>query len=390
VVPRSRLTLKFSDGSTIDTWQRFTLRQSFTDPLDDFQLETTPLRKDWERYGRLLGKGEKVTVLIDEVSQGDYLIVTSEDDDGDNGVTYNVTVKTPLCTPYEGDIDPDISIASSVDVEITTAILKALGPYGFDRVVAGTRSSVSALTGKPISGRPHIFTPVRELKHRDAVGHEGETAYAFIARIVTRLGCVCRIQADGTVAVEEPDYQQDPSYTVVRTTRPEAFGSAADFFIDKVKVHDSNEGQFSEVTVRGQRPIDPDDPAAARPHAVAASEVLPERSAYRSKWAPFKPKYFKDKSAGDTKRSANVAYFELGMRAAGAFYVEGEVDGLRSASGAIWTVNTTGRVIHERRGIDDIMWLSELTRTQDAGGGQRTHLRWIPLGALVLGDPKRG
>ena len=45
------------------------------------------------------------------------------------------------------------------------------------------------------------------------------------------------------------------------------------------------------------------------------------------------------------------------------------------------------RVVHEREMIDETMWLSELTRMQDAEGGQRTRLRFIPLGALVLGEP---
>jgi len=387
-MPRARVALRFSDGTTIDTWQSVTIRQAFTDPLDDFSFVTRPLRSDWERYGRLLGKGEKVSVIINDVLQGDYLIVTSEDDDGEDGVTYHLTLRTPLVTPYEGGIDPDVSLKSPSDVDVSTAILRALGPYGFDRVETGTRASVSAITGRPIGGRPQRFTPVRDLKHRDAVGHEGESAYAFCARIVTRLGQCIRLRADGVVAVEEPDYEQDPIATVVRTTRPS--NASDDYFIGTLKVHDSNEGQFSGVTVRGQRPLDPDLAAAARPQSVAAASVLPARSAYRSSVAPYKPKWFKDKSARDAKSTANVAYFELGMRAASAFYIEGEVDGWTSRGGAIWQVNTTARIIHERRGIDDVMWLSELTRRQDSEGGQRTTLRFIPLGALILGDPKRG
>jgi hypothetical protein len=371
----------------LDTWQSITLRQAFTDPLDDVTFVSRPVRSDWARYGRLLAKGERVTVLINEVSQGDYLIVTSDDDDGAEGVTFTIALRTPLCTPYEGGIDPDIAIQSPADVDVTAVVLRALGPYGFDRVEAGTRASVSALTGKPIGGRPQRFTPVRDLKHRDAVGHEGETVYAFVARIVTRLGQCLRLRADGVLSIEEPDFEQDPIATVVRTTRPFA---QADYFIGNLRVHETNEGQFSECTVRGQRLLDPDQAAAARPHAVAASSVLPGRSAYRSPWAPYKPKFFKDKSAPGSPQAANVAHFELGMRAATAFGIEGEVDGWLSRSGAIWQVNTVARVFHERRGIDEAMWLSELTRHEDGDAGQRTRLHFIPLGALILGDPKRG
>lgn len=382
---RARVALRFSSGETIDTWHTLTLRQAFTDPLDDLTFDARPPRGQWHDYRRLLSKGEKVELFINDVSQGVYLIVTSERRTSpDGGASISAHLKTPLVTPYEGGVDPDLSLTSSTDVEVTTAILKALKPYGFDRIVAGDRGSVGAKTGKPIAGLPHRFTAVSELKHRDAVGHPDETAYAFVARIITRLGLCLRVLADGTLSVEEPDYDQAPLYTVVRTTRP---GVAGDYFIDDVTVHETNEGQFSEVTARGQRSIDKGQTSAARPHAIAAASVLPTRTAYFSTVAPYKPKFFKDKSARDAAAAANVAHFELGMRAKDAFYVEGEVDGWVSQSGAIWQVNTVAHVIHEQELIDESMWLSELTRMQSADGGQRTRLRFIPLGALVLGEP---
>ncbi len=389
-MPTAKVALHFADGSTIDSWERVTIRSSFLDPLDDFTFEAKPTRDrgEWDRYRSLLAKGELVTLLINDTLQGSYIITTSERTYSDSGCAIEVTLKSPLATPYEGDIDPDISLSSANDVSVNAAILKALLPYGFSVISADTRASVSAISGKPIGGRPQVV--VKDLKHRDAVGHEGETAYAFCARIVTRLGCVLRMQPDGSLSVSAPDYTQEPLYTVVMSTSGLAIPNA-DYFYGRVRVHETNDGQFSEVTVRGQRPVDPDQAQTARPHgSVKAVDVLPHLSAYHSTLAPYKPKFFKDKSAADPLRSANVAHFELGMRAAQAYYVEGEVDGWVSAGGAIWTPNTCGRVVVEPEDLDAVMWLSEVTRHQSSDGGQYTRLHWIPLGALILGDPKRG
>jgi prophage tail gpP-like protein len=76
----------------------------------------------------------------------------------------------------------------------------------------------------------------------------------------------------------------------------------------------------------------------------------------------------------------------MGLRAEKAFYVQGEVDGMVSATGRLWQVDTMVHVVIEAEGLDEDMWVAEVRRTADAQGGQRTHLRLLPKGALVLGD----
>lgn len=380
---RGIVAMQFADGSSIDTWNAIHWRDAFTDPLGDLSFECIPPRARYQEYRERLAKGEQVTISINDVRQGVYIIQEVERTvSTDGGAAIRVRCHTPLITPYEGNVDPDVSLSAQTDIPVTDAVLKAMAPYGFDRITGDTAASVAAMSGRPIGGAPASVT-VTALKHQDAVAHEGETAYSFCARIFTRLGCALRISADGVLMIGAPQYD-----TAVNDTLRQSFigGFPGDYFIGAVTVHDSNAGQFSEVTVRGQR-ADTGATQTARPASrITEDELHPLRPSYRSTAAPYKPKVFHDRSSRDPVRALSCAKLEMGLRAAKAFWVQGEVDGWISATGRIWQVDTMVRVVIEAEGLDEPMWVAEIERIADAAGGQRTRLRLLPKGALVLGD----
>lgn len=380
---RGVAAMQFADGTSIDTWNAIDWRDTFTDPLGDLGFESIPPRGRYQEYRERLAKGSAVTISINGVRQGRYIIQEADRSISTaDGAAIRVRCHTPLITPYEGNVDPDISLASQTDIPVTDAILKALSPYGFTSIIGDTAASVAAMSGKPLGGRPASVT-VGALKHQDAVAHEGETAYSFCARIFTRLGCALRISADGVLMVGAPQYD-----TAAHDTLRQSFtgGLAGDYFIGTVTIHDSNAGQFSEAVVRGQR-ADTGDATTARPVSrITEAELHPLRPSYRSTAAPYKPKIFHDKSSRDKARALSCAKLEMGLRAEKAFYIQGEVDGWISATGRIWQVDTMVRVVVEAEDLDELMWVSEVRRTADANGGQRTHIRLLPKGALVLGD----
>lgn len=384
---RVRAALHFTDGTVIDTFQTFDWRDTVTDPLGSITLETRPIRSNFAFYRELLSKGELVTLLINDVSQGGFLIQDSDRVYGPRGMSIKVTCHSVLVTPFEGDVDPDLSLTSPTDISVEETILKVLGPYGFHAIVSDPRAHASAISGKPIGGGKTSLL-VSDLKQKDTIAHAGETAYQFCARVFTRLGVCLRVQYDGTLLIGAPDYSGAPVATVVMSTKP---GTQGDYFVGDVHVHESNAHQFSECNVRGMRAVQLGEPNAARPSAtVKAVDVLPARSAYRSTVAPYKPKTFEDKSSRDPDRAESVAQFELGMHAKDAFWVEGEVDGWISSTGVIWTVDTMVRVVIEPEGIDEPMYVLERTFTESDRDGQKTKLKLIPSGALILGKIPKG
>lgn len=404
---KASVVVTFDDGSVLDTWTSCTFRDAFADPCGDVQLTIKPTASDFGRVAGLLAKGNQVRLAINGALQGRFLIQDAERDySAAGGRQIKVKAHTPLITPYEGAVDPDLSLQHLSDVSVAGVVAKVLAPYGLGQngmVSTDARSTVNALTGAPLrGGQPPLF-PIGSLKMKNAIAHDGETAYAFLARIVTRLGACIRIGFDDTILIGVPNYNQDEAYTVALTTSqggtkggyhggyPAGFPDA-DRFVSDVRIHETNAGQFAQVGVTGMRHIAAGDPSVARPNATmtAAQAGIPVRSQYRSTSAPFKPLSYKDKSSRDANQAQNVAIFELGMRAKDAYVVEGDVQGWISATNRIWTVDTVARVIVEPEGLDDPMWLMERTLHQDAAGGQHATLHFIPLNALILGQAPGG
>lgn len=375
--------MHFGDGATIDVWNGLTLRETFTDPLGELDFECAPPRAQYKDYRQRLAKGELVTILINGVNQGGYLINEVERTvSTDGGAVIRVKCHTTLVTPYEGDVDPDLTLHQQTDVPVVAAILDAMKPYGFDAIEGDAAANVAAISGRPLGGQAQSVN-VSALKHQDCVAHAGMTAYDFCRRIFTRLGVVLRVNAQGTLLVSAPNYTQDVNDTIYQSFTG---GRPGDYFIGAVTVHDSNAGQFSEAAVRGQR-ADNGAATTARPVSrITEAEIHPNRPSYQSTAAPYKPKIVKDKLSRDKARALSTAKLEMGFRAKDAFWVQGEVDGFISRTGRIWQVDTLVRVALEAEELDETMWVLERVLHQDASGGQRCRLKLLPIGALVLGD----
>ncbi len=381
--------MHFSDGSKIDSWQSVSMRDGYTDPLGELTLETTPPARFIADYRRRLAKGELVSMLVNGVNQGTFLIQTCNRKHGQHGTTFSLTCHTPLITPYQGSVDPELTHKAPTDVPLAVTVIKALAPYGFDVVLTDTAGAVQTVSGKPLDGRAQQVS-IAKLTHREAHPQEGELAYQYVARLITRLGCCLRCAPDGTLLIGKPDYDQAPAYTLLRTLTKR--GLHGDYFVGDVDITDTNDGQYSEVTVRG---MDLDSAAQTQTSLpigrVVENLLHANRPSYRSPIAaPYKPKFIKDKGSRDKLRATSTAKLELGLAASKAFHITGMVDGFVSTTGRIWSVDTIAHVFIEQEEIDEDMWIAERVLTLRRGGGEGdgeyTRLKLLPKGALVLGD----
>lgn len=391
----ARVQLAFTDGETLAEWQAVSLQDAFTDPIGAFNLTSSPITEGGvlAYYRQKLRKGELVSVRVNEIPQFVGLIQTVEKTVSDEeGVVFQVSGGTPLLTVYEGgaiedrnDYTKELSFHSeNADVPVRDLVLRVMAPYGFSELVGDDGAHVDLTSGK--KRKKKAVLTLDGLTQRDAIAHPGETAYGLLGRVLTRLGVCLKIRWDGVLFLTRPDYEQSISYTVGQSLS-ESFAREGDRFFGKVFIRDTNEGQFSEVCVRGQAPDAPDATTAARPVAVVTSaSINADRPPYRSDVAVYKPKVIKDKSARDLSRAQSTAKLSLGLAAANAFTVTGTVHGWVSRTGRIWTTNTLARVVVEKDEIDETMLLLARTLIQDANGGQYTQLTFVPVGYLVIGD----
>lgn len=391
---RAKVRLSFSDGSSISEWTSFRIRETYSDPVGEFSFVAQPSRDRIQFYRERLRKGQLVACTVNEVPQFVGLINTNRETiSAEGGVTIEASGGNPLLTPYAGaavdsttDYSRELVFHSESDVPATAFVLRVMGPYGFPAVVADDRANVDVITGRAISGKAPT-TPVEALKHKDAQAQPGESAYALCARVLTRLGVMLRLSWDGQLMITRPDYEQQASYRLVQDFDGRTPG---DRFYGDIEIIDTNEGQFSECAVRGQKVDVSSQTATARPVAVVKStDVNAARPPYSSDIAVYKPRIVIDKSARDNDRTKSVGKLALGLAAKDAFTVSGTVDGFVAQTGAIWSIDTAARVFIAGR-IDEDMWILSRTLMQDVNEGQRTQVTLIPKGALVFGDLPSG
>lgn len=397
---RVPIVLKFNDGSKLSAWTRFQWRDDFTDPLGSLDVETRPPVAQRARYRQLLAKGRLVALYLNDVRQATMLIVGNPRRIG-AGYTISAQCKGVLATAYEGSADPYLAQSFDADTKVSSAVLAALEAYGFDTISVAAAANVSAMTGKGLSGQAPNAN-IDELKHKDVQVQPNETAYAFAARMFTRLGLLLHNDVNGLLLLRKPDYDQKPCATLVS---PGTANVSGDRFLaePELMIDDTNEGQFSEVVVIGKEPDKAGQKSATAPTTgiaiegssrppgapfenVALTTIPAGRHTYRSEGgAAYKPKFRFDKKARDKKWALNMATIMHGARSSQAFQVHGTVDGFLSTTGCIWTSGTVVRVVIAEEEIDESMFV--LANTKTAGEqGQRTELTLIPLGSLVLGQ----
>lgn len=397
---RGTVSLFFNNNEQIFQWTSVSLRTSFIDPLGSMLIQTQPLPDSTSDYRENLKKGNLVGFKINGIKQEVMLIVSNRQRVGRDGFSMSVDCRSVLATAFEGSVDPYIAKSFDADTPVSSAVIEALSPYGFEQLQSDAASYLSALTGKGLKGQQADII-VDALKHKDVQASPSEKAYAFCSRIFSRLGCVVHVKHDGTILLTKPDYSQSPAYTLIE-------GSALRLDFDRVllepavEVVDTNEGQFSEIIIIGKEADKKGQKAAtapttgvqvegagrppSAPFQAVSLETLPRgRHSYLSEGgATYKPLFVFDKRARDRERARNMAHILMGSKAVRAYQIMCSVDGLISNTGAIWTTGTVTRFISETLDIDENFFILETTKTIDASG-QRTDLVLIPLNSLILG-----
>jgi|SRR3990167_492701 len=395
------ISVQFTDGTVLSSWDSFSLTDNFTDPLGSCQLSVTPQRDKLAMYDALLQKGNLLGIKINGKPQTTPQIQRVTRTIGMDGVRFQIEARSVLATAFEGSVDPNIARHFNAATPLVNVVLEALAPFGFEEIVADTAASVNAMTGKPIGNARATVLQVEALKETDMAAQENESAYAFASRFFSRHGVVLRVDWEGKLTLCAPDYDQDPLYTVVQGR-----SAKGDKFLDGLTTVDSNDGQFSEVLVRGSAQhagkkkktvvAQPSAcvvvPGLARPASapfanVSRTDYRTGRFNYRSDGgAPYKPRFILDKKSHSIERCLNAAHASMGVRALNAYQVNGQVNGVVSSTGAVWNVNTIVRVVIDAFNIDEPMWVLERTLTCSMREGQRTRLVLVPKYSLLLGE----
>lgn len=374
-----------SDGASLDAFESFAWRDTYTDPKGSIDLVVAPPRDRVPFYQAHLQKGAAVTVKFDGQTQATAIVQSlSTTISPGGGTMYRARCVSVLGVLYEATVNPDYSFRSQTDVPVSKVVLDTCTPFGFSSIQYDASANRDAITGKTIGGQSPALLP-DTLKSAEAHAHPNERAYALIARVITRLGLCLRSTYDGQLLLCAPDYSQQARYALAED---EDGSTDGDRFFGDITVEDTNDDQYSDCQVKGSRTDQYGEALAARPVALVTSLSLQsDHPPYQSSAQPHKPLVLVDKNARDPSRCTSVAKLALGLRAANAWTLTGTTDGFKSTTGSIYQVDTIATVTVKSAGVDsEDLWILERQFVQDRSGGQRTTLKLIPKGALVLGD----
>lgn len=411
----------------LNIWDNLSITESFLDPLGDFKFTVMPPLDMIFVYEKRLKKGTIAYLSINDHRQATVVITSVIIRIGGGGTSFSISAKSLLAAPYEGSVDPGLGKKLDAATSVSELILKVMGPYGFNDIVNETGSSLSARTGKKISG---VFDPIpmKALKDKEVQAKYGETAYQFCSKIFSRLGVILVTDPYGKLLLTRPYYDQSASYSLIQSISLEAGANP----MTSVTISDTNDNQFTEVVVKGQAQIpktkkkkkeipkiegvddtrfiarewggsykavvntpisrarlfgypDPDiSPIPFSKTPIHYIDTGPQN--YSSPSQIYKPKYVEVKKCTDVLQCERYTDLLFGVKGASGFVVKCEVEGFIATSGKIWTPNTVANVrIDAFSGFNEDMWIIDRTFTMSRSNGQRTQLTLLPLRALQLG-----
>ena len=422
---RASIEIRFSDDTVLTQWETITVRERFDDALGSYSFTVKPTFEKLFDFQLRLMKGELVRVYVDGHPYATPIIesvATSVDRSG--SVKMQVECKSVLLAATEASADPQIYQKQQADVPVSGLVLDVLKPFGFTSINTDAAGNVKVLTGKGVEGRAPAIT-ADTLKAKDAAVNDNETCYGYLARLYSRLGVALRVTYENELLLQEPGYDQHPSYSVM-----EGQGDETGFNRDRalsITLRETNSGQFSKVVILGKDGEKRGKKQTAKPRAALRQTRLtgplgPSLTAetgfdieafaqarwdvyaedqpfenvkeesfasdfplYTSSLHPFKPKYYVDKRSRDNERCASFCKLVHTKNAPNAYEVTVELDGLVAATGAVYAIDTTCDVESTALKLKSTMWVHEVTLTQSRSGS-RTTLKLLPLGSFVLGD----
>lgn len=383
----SQVRLNFADGGAIAAWTTVTHRETFSDAIGSLDFTAEPPEANIAEYAEKLQKGELCAFIVDGKPQASMMIETVDTEISPEGaVVFDVHAVTPLKNIFQAEIDPRFFRKLQADTPLLDLVAEVLEPFGIGEVIVEDDVAViRSKTGKNPKATPTAKT---KIKKGEIQGNSNETVLGFLARILTRLGRMLRMDAVvGSCYITAPHYDGDPLYGC-KVARSGMGPNGLDRFFGSVTIHDSNDQQFSFCDVTGNRSQQSGETFSGPPRSrVTSADINARRPPYRAAGAlSHKPAFRHSKSCKDAEEARSHGKMVLGLAAEHAFYVKGTVDGLVSKNGTPWTVDTLGRVYIEPIAFDETMWLAERTMHANAKDEQFTELVWIPPGNFVIGE----
>lgn len=417
----------------IVNWSQYQFSQKFLVPTSGWSFSFSD--EDTTLTNELLVPNAYVELVINNNVQCAGYIEEKTIETSPGGTTVTVQGRDILGPVVTGTVDPIFKFTPGITVpELVLSVLK---PFGITTIYNADAYNLYVISGyekggaqgQPVTVKARVqqSTPnadgtvtlsyttadstmvlnplrpdLRQLQADQIKPHSGEGAYAYLERLLRRLGLTLWAMADGSgVVIDKADFTSPPQQSIVHKRTD---GSQNNVLHGRVTTNISSQPSCIVATGFGSGR----DTEKAKMRVIMVNELvglddsgnpLPEiqnlKARYKSaKVLPIRKELVPFKRPlGDRKivkvlnckddESKTIAQLEAFVRREmanhqqGALQVSYELVGYSSDGKHPWAVNTLVSVQDEVLGITENLWVLEKTFTKSSGGGTKTALQLI-------------
>lgn len=409
------LRLVFAGDTTVRNWTRYSFNSNYESPTDGWSFTIGDDEIPAELKSGLV-PGALVQFTLNGLVQGTgFIDSVTRSITRSGGTEWNIDGRDVFSPVVDAHIDPRLQFKKDMTLEqIVREVFDTFNPaggewkYGFD-----ADADHKVKTGRPRSGggKGNAKRAARLDQLRPGV-HEG--AFAFVAKLLHRQGLHVFPSVNGAaVLVDQPNYEQEPLHTLVRTSTESNIrdGSVKWSFQDQpsIIVADgySGGGEFghSQIMAKMVNPftgVDQNgqkwpDVKIASDRYPAAKEVFFEGITFgleEMRWPLHfhtRPLYLHDENARTQEELESFLRREMSLRVRRVLSVTYTVEGhgQYTSDGVFvpYAVDSIVRVMDEPGGINAAMWVLGRTFEKSRSGGTTTRLELIIPGSLQFGEP---
>lgn len=368
VVDKVSLVIQTS-GRQFDLWTSLELSDDFLTPCQTVKLEVAA---DETRFDlvREVHHGDGFVVLVNDSPQcSGFIDRVALSYDGHGGTKVQVSGADGLSRMVRGNVDPRMQVSESMTVlDLVDTVCRK--QFGYDYKISDSfDEGRSICVGKTTKGKTKRRKKLTD-KLDNIRPHDNEGAFAYLMRILHRVGLHMWFQPDGRgVVISGPEYEQSHSYELVNYLD----GSILNNIISAECAVDVT-GVPSHVWVRGKD---------GKPGPKSKMIGFYDNSANTA--GNFVPFYVKDDESSSKDHCDSVAAYVVGRAMKDFLTYSCTTRGFSNQqTGAIYNVDTIVDLNDERSGISGSMWVESRTFRKDRASGTTTHLKLLPANALIL------
>jgi len=427
-------------GREIKNWSRYQFTQTFLVPTSSWSFtvsdEDTTLSSDM-----LVPEARVELVINDHVQCSGYIDRTSEESSGDGGTVITIQGRDILGPVVRATMDPIFKFAAGVSVpELVATVLRPFGIttiYNADlynlAVISGYEKGSPGAGTTTIKARVQKSTPnkdgtvtlsydsvdstmvtstqrpdLKALTVQDAKPHAGEGCYAYLDRLLRRLGLTLWAAADGSgVVIDKADFTSAPAAKLTHKRTDPSQNNVTHSRVDKDWTSqpscivatgfgggkDVEKSRLRVIMVNELVGLDADGQPLPEVQAILARYKSAKVLTVRPELAPFarplgdqkiaRPFFLKDDESKNLAQLEAFTRREMATRQAHALQANYDVVG-HTFNGHPWAVNTSVAVEDEVHGLTQTLWVLEKTFTKTRQGGTTSSLKLILPYALQI------